>query len=74
MDISDKPNDESTKKNTDKVPISADKMPIENLTEQQKKIYQYVKEKGKITSYQAELLLEVKQREIFLLKWLVWVC
>ena len=46
----------------DKVPISADKMPINNLTAQQNTIFQFAKEKGKITSRQAEELLEVKQR------------
>ena len=53
----------------DKVPISADKMPInadgileENLSKQQRQVLQYVKENGKITSHQAELLLQVKQR------------
>lgn len=49
-------------KSADKVPISADKMPINNLTAQQNTIFQFAKEKGKITSRQAEELLEVKQR------------
>lgn len=53
----------------DKMPISADKVPInadeileENLSKQQRQVLQYVKENGKITSHQAELLLQVKQR------------
>ena len=41
---------------------NADKMPINNLTAQQNTIFQFAKEKGKITSRQAEELLEVKQR------------
>ena len=49
-------------KDADKVPISADKAPINNLTEQQSRIFQFTKEKGKITSRQAEELLQVKQR------------
>ena len=44
------------------MPISADKVPINNLTAQQSAILKFVKEKGKITSRQAEELLEVKQR------------
>lgn len=48
--------------NADKVPISADKMPINDLSAQQKIIFQFVEEKGQITSHQAELLLKVKQR------------
>lgn len=57
------------KESADKVPISADKMPINtdtvvenNLSAQQKLIYQFVTENGQITSRQAETLLEVKQR------------
>ncbi len=53
----------------DKVPISADKVPInadktseDGLSMQQKSVLQYVRENGKITSHQAELLLQVKQR------------
>lgn len=51
-------------KNTDKVPINADKVPIntDNLSEQHKRVINYVKENKKITSHQAELLLNVKQR------------
>ena len=49
-------------KSADKMPISADKVPINNLTAQQNTIFQFAKEKGKITSRQAEELLEVKQR------------
>ena len=51
-------------KNTDKVPINADKVPInaDNLSEQHKRVLNYVKENKKITSHQAELLLNVKQR------------
>ena len=41
---------------------SADKVPINNLTAQQSTILKFAKEKGKITSRQAEELLEVKQR------------
>ncbi len=48
--------------NADKVPISADKMLINDLSAQQKIIFQFVEEKGRITSHQAEMLLEVKQR------------
>lgn len=46
----------------DKMPINADKMPINDLSTQQRAIIQFVKEKGRITSRQAEELLEVKQR------------
>lgn len=51
-------------KNIDKVPINADKVPIntDNLSEQHKRVINYVKENKKITSHQAELLLNVKQR------------
>ena len=51
-------------KSADKVPISADKMPInaDDLSEQYKLVLNYVKENGKITSNQAGLLLQVKQR------------
>lgn len=56
-------------KSADKKPISADKKPInadkileDDLSIQQKKVLQYVKENGTITSHQAELLLQVKQR------------
>ena len=56
-------------KSADKVPISADKVPTnadeileENLSKQQRQVLQYAKENGKITSHQAELLLQVKQR------------
>lgn len=45
-----------------KVPISADKISEENLSEQYRQVLQYVNENGKITSHQAELLLQVKQR------------
>ena len=37
-------------------------MPIVNLSTQQRVIFQFVKENGKITSSQVETLLEVKQR------------
>ena len=37
-------------------------MPINDLSTQQRAIIQFVKEKGRITSRQAEELLEVKQR------------
>lgn len=46
----------------DKVPISADKVPINGLSAQQKVVLQFAEEKGQITSHQAEMLLEVKQR------------
>ena len=49
-------------KNADKVPINADKVPINNLTAQQSMIFYFAKEKGQITSRQAEELLNVKQR------------
>ena len=46
----------------DKVPINADKTSEDGLSMQQKSVLQYVRENGKITSHQAELLLQVKQR------------
>ena len=49
-------------KSADKMPISADKMPINNLTVQQSIILNFIKENGQITSHQAEELLKVKQR------------
>ena len=56
-------------KNADKVPINADKAPInadkileKNLSEQYRKVLHYVKENGRITSRQAEEVLQVKQR------------
>ena len=55
-------NDETKTKSADKLPISADKLPINNLSAQKKLIIQFVKEKGAITSRQAEELLKVKQR------------
>ena len=57
-----KGNDETKTKSADKMPISADKVPINNLSAQKKLIIQFVKEKGAITSRQAEELLKVKQR------------
>ena len=57
-----KGNDETKTKSADKLPISADKLPINNLSAQKKLIIQFVKEKGAITSRQAEELLKVKQR------------
>ena len=57
-----KGNDETKTKSADKLPISADKVPINNLSAQKKLIIQFVKEKGAITSRQAEELLKVKQR------------
>lgn len=49
-----------------KVPISSEKVPIEStdkyLSRQHREILQYVKVNRKITSHQAELLLQVKQR------------
>ena len=47
---------------TEKVPIETGKVPIVNLSTQQRTIFQFVKENGKITSSQVETLLEVKQR------------
>ena len=55
-------NDETKTKSADKLPISADKVPINNLSAQKKLIIQFVKRKGAITSRQAEELLKVKQR------------
>ena len=56
-------------KNVEKVPIEVEKVlleteevPIVNLSTQQRAIFQFVKENGKITSSQVETLLEVKQR------------
>lgn len=49
-------------KNADKVPINADKMPINMLSSQQKILFDFLEENGKITSHQAEELLNVKQR------------
>lgn len=49
-------------KNADKMPINADKIPINNLSAQQKKIWQLVEKDGYITSHQAALLLDIKQR------------
>ena len=57
-----KGNDETKTKSADKLPISADKVPINNLSAQKKLIIQIIKEKGAITSRQAEELLKVKQR------------
>ena len=37
-------------------------MPINDLTAQQKMIFQFIKENGQITSHDAEKLLGVKQR------------
>ena len=44
------------------VPINADKTSEDGLSMQQKSVLEYVRENGKITSHQAELLLQVKQR------------
>ena len=41
---------------------NADKVPINDLSAQQKIIFQFLEKKGQITSHQAEILLEVKQR------------
>ena len=49
-------------KSADKMPISADKVPINDLPMQQRSIIQFVERKGQITSRQVEELLEVKQR------------
>lgn len=48
--------------NADKVPINADKVATDSLTQQQKIVFHFVLEKGQITSHQAETLLAVKQR------------
>lgn len=61
-DISDTNEPSNETGNADKVPINANKMPINGLSAQQKIIFQFVDEKGQITSHQAELLLKVKQR------------
>lgn len=42
--------------------IETEKMPINNLTAQQRSIIQFVEGKGQITSRRVEKLLEVKQR------------
>ena len=60
--ISDMNGPSNETENADKMPISADKVPINGLSAQQKIIFQFVEEKGQITSHQAELLLKVKQR------------
>jgi len=54
----------NVRRSADKVPINADKMPINagGLSEQNRLVLDYVKENGKITSHQAGLLLQVKQR------------
>lgn len=44
------------------MPINADKMPINMLSSQQKILFDFLEENGKITSHQAEELLNVKQR------------
>jgi ATP-dependent DNA helicase RecG len=52
-------------KSADKMPINADKVPINqehNFTKQQMKVIEYVAKNGKITTKEAETLLEVKQR------------
>lgn len=61
-DISDTNEPSNETGNADKVPINANKMPINGLSAQKKIIFQFVDEKGQITSHQAELLLKVKQR------------
>lgn len=48
--------------NSKKVPISADKITKDDLTTQQKILLAYLEENEKITSRQAETLLNVKQR------------
>lgn len=50
--------------NADKVPINADKVPInaDELSLQCKLVLEFIEKKGKITSRQAEELLNVKQR------------
>lgn len=45
-----------------KVPISADKLEEDSLSVQQKVVFKYVKENGKITSHQVEELFHVMQR------------
>lgn len=46
----------------DKVPISADKVPTKKISAQQKMIFQFIEKNKWITSHQAEILLNVKQR------------
>lgn len=48
--------------NRKKMPISADKIGTDNLSVQQRRIFDFVLENGQIISRQAELLLGVKQR------------
>ena len=55
-------NADKTSESADKVPINADKTSKDGLSMQQKSVLEYVWENGKITSHQAELLLQVKQR------------
>ena len=55
-------NADKTLESADKVPINADKTSEDGLSMQQKSVLEYVRENGKITSHQAELLLQVKQR------------
>ena len=66
-----KNNADKVPKSADKVPKSADKVPksadksqvnADNLSIQCKLVLEFVKKKGKITSHQAEKLLNVKQR------------
>lgn len=47
---------------TAEMPISADKIGMDNLSVQQRRIFDFVLENGQIISRQAELLLGVKQR------------
>ena len=44
--------------------IETEKMPINNLTAQQRSIIQFVEGEGQITSRQVEELLELKQRRV----------
>lgn len=62
FDYGQRSNQLSETKNADKVPINTGKVPMSSLSEQQKKIMQYISSNGRITSRQAEGLLEVKQR------------
>lgn len=48
--------------NADKMPIKDDEILFNNLTQQQKVVFEFIAENGQITSSQAETLLDVKQR------------
>lgn len=48
--------------NADKMPTNTEKIQLNNLTQQQKIVFEFITENGQITSHQAETLLGVKQR------------